>query len=63
VILNIAVNDLSEKSDDFDFAEADRAPDLELNEALWRSVKGKNVPFPGPKRAAFVAIHQKDDDD
>jgi YVTN family beta-propeller protein len=34
--------------------EADLAPELELNEILWKSVKGADSPMPPPKRAAFV---------
>jgi len=34
--------------------EADRAPDLELNEIVWRSVRGSGCPMPPPVRAAFV---------
>ncbi|MFL6194427.1 MAG: LpqB family beta-propeller domain-containing protein [Thermoanaerobaculia bacterium] len=34
--------------------EADRAPDLELNEILWKSVRGAASPMPPPVRAAFV---------
>ncbi len=35
-------------------AEADRAPEQELNEIVWRSVKGADSPMPPPVRAAFV---------
>jgi DNA-binding beta-propeller fold protein YncE len=34
--------------------EADRAPDLLLNEIIWHSVKGPDVPMPPPRRTAFV---------
>ena len=37
-----------------DLEEADRAPDLELNEIIWRSVRGENSPMPPPVRAAFL---------
>jgi DNA-binding beta-propeller fold protein YncE len=37
-----------------DLDEADRAPDRELNEIVWRSVKGKDATMPPPVRAAFV---------
>ncbi len=37
-----------------DFDEADAAPDIELNEVIWSSIKGKAVPMPAPVRAAFV---------
>jgi len=45
-------------------AEADRAPDLELNEIVWRSVRGADCPMPPPVRAAFVrpAASAGDDD-
>jgi DNA-binding beta-propeller fold protein YncE len=37
-----------------DFSRPDRAPDRELNEILWRAVKGAWCPVPPPVRAAFV---------
>jgi DNA-binding beta-propeller fold protein YncE len=37
-----------------DLAEADMAPELELNEVIWRSVRGAASPMPPPVRAAFV---------
>ena len=35
-------------------AEADLAPEQELNEIIWKSVKGPNSIMPPPVRAAFV---------
>ncbi|MGE5358554.1 MAG: hypothetical protein ACM3NQ_06005 [Bacteroidales bacterium] len=35
-------------------AEADLAPEQELNEIIWRSVKGPTSPMPPPMHAAFV---------
>jgi hypothetical protein len=35
-------------------AEADLAPEFELNEIVWKSVRGANSPMPPPVRAAFV---------
>lgn len=34
--------------------EADRVPDLEGNEILWKAVRGEECPMPPPVRAAFV---------
>lgn len=34
--------------------EADLAPELELNEIIWRSVRGADSPMPPPRRAAFI---------
>jgi len=35
-------------------AEVDRAPERELNEILWKSVRGADAVMPPPVRAAFV---------
>ena len=34
--------------------EADMAPELELNEIIWRSVRGADSPMPPPSARAFV---------
>jgi YVTN family beta-propeller protein len=62
---NIAVNESSKKSASFDFNKEDKVPDLELNEVIWKSVKGENAILPAPKRSAFVILEQKkkQDDD
>jgi hypothetical protein len=44
-------------------AEADLAPELELNEILWKSVRGAASPMPPPKRTAFIRAIPGDDDD
>jgi len=41
--------------------EADLAPELELNEIIWRSVKGANSPMPPPRHAAFVRVVDRDE--
>jgi len=47
--------------------EADLAPELALNEILWKSVRGAASPMPPPVHAAFVrpvtAVGDRDDDD
>jgi len=43
-----------------DLDEPDRAPDLELNEIIWRAVKGPAATMPPPVRAAFVRPHGHD---
>jgi DNA-binding beta-propeller fold protein YncE len=43
--------------------EADLAPELELNEILWKSVRGADSPMPPPKRAAFVRPVREADED
>jgi uncharacterized membrane protein len=36
------------------WTDADLTPEEPLNEILWRSVKGPDVPMPPPRRSAFV---------
>ncbi|NBV24742.1 MAG: YncE family protein [Proteobacteria bacterium] len=53
-----------EKSRKMDFTKEDAADDLQLNEIIWRSVRGPTSKMPAPVRAAFVFPHAaKDDDD
>jgi YVTN family beta-propeller protein len=63
---NMVINKWQQKSETFDFTNEDRAPDLEFSELLWYAIKGDHIPFPGPKRSAFVKLKDKkevDDDD
>ncbi|MBK8521977.1 MAG: bifunctional YncE family protein/alkaline phosphatase family protein [Chitinophagaceae bacterium] len=60
---NLVWNELAEKSATFDFTKEDRAPDLEFSEVIWKGVKGLHAVMPAPKRAAFVRVVTKDDDD
>jgi hypothetical protein len=43
--------------------EADLAPERELNEILWKSVKGKDAVMPPPVRAAFVRPVEGDEEE
>jgi exonuclease V gamma subunit len=60
---NIADNESSRKSQSFNLAKEDKVPDLELNEVIWKYVKGENSIMPAPKRSAFVILEQKKKDD
>ncbi len=44
----------SERSQKMDFTEYDRADDFELNEILWRAVKGRDAPVPPAVRRAIA---------
>jgi YVTN family beta-propeller protein len=47
-----------------DFSDADRASEAQLNEIIWRSVKGDRSPMPPPRRSALVRpSHRSGDDD
>jgi hypothetical protein len=43
--------------------EADRAPEQELNEILWKSVRGAASPMPPPVRAAFIRSVDSSDEE
>ncbi len=44
----------AERSSKMDFSEYDRIEDFELNEILWRAVKGPDAPLPPPVRRAIA---------
>lgn len=60
---NTAMNEWQRRSEKFNLAKEDAVPDLEFNIVLWHGLKGDNVPFPGPKRAAFFKPTTKADRD
>ena len=41
-----------------DFRDADLTPEVELNDIVWRSVKGARSPMPPPRRSAFLPRFQ-----
>ena len=59
---NTVLNKWQRRSETFNFAREDAAPDLEFSELLWHAIKGDNVAFPGPKRAAFVKLKEGEQD-
>ncbi|WP_207423171.1 bifunctional YncE family protein/alkaline phosphatase family protein [Desertivirga brevis] len=60
---NVAWNKSAERSEQFNFAKEDAAPDLDLNEVVWKYVKGEDSVMPAPRRSAFVLMENKKDDD
>jgi hypothetical protein len=44
----------AERSSRMDFSDYDKIDDAELNEILWRSIKGKDAPLPSLVRRAIV---------
>lgn len=53
----------AEASRRMNLAEADMAPERELNEILWRSIKGPSAVVPPAVRSAFVHRAQSSDPD
>jgi YVTN family beta-propeller protein len=62
---NTAINEWQRRSEKFNLTKEDAVPDLEFNIVLWHGLKGDDIPFPGPKRAAFLKVRsdKKDEDD
>jgi len=59
---NVAVNESSRRSSLFNLAKEDKIPDLDLNEVIWKYVKGEDSVMPAPKRSAFVILEKKKKD-
>ena len=62
---NTAWNESARRSANFDLAREDRVPDLELNEVIWKGIRGESSVMPAPRRSAFVNLkkEEKDEDD
>jgi hypothetical protein len=58
---NVVINEWQRRSEKFNLTKEDAVPDLEFNEVLWHAIKG-DIPFPAPKRAAFIKVNEKDED-
>ncbi len=58
---NMAWNELSKLSSQFDFTKEDRVPDMQLNEVIWKGVKGIQSSMPAPRRAAFIKTSKNED--
>lgn len=53
---------MQEASNSWDFSKEDAAPDLALNEAVWKSVRGRDAEMPAPVNASFVRLREKTGD-
>ena len=58
---NVVMNEWQRRSEKFNLTKEDAVPDLEFNTVLWHAIKG-DIPFPAPRRAAFIKVNEKDDD-
>ena len=64
-----SINDLAAASDKMDFTHADAAPADELNQIIWKSVRGVDSKMPAPKNSLVSPVRKapakpaKDDDD
>ena len=53
----------AERSEHFDFAAEDAAPDRDLNEVIWKAVRCEQAVMPAPRHGAFLQLEQKKDED
>jgi len=60
--LNTARNEWQKRSEKFNFAKEDSNNDIEFNKVLWSALK-PGIPFPGPRRSAFLTIKKEEEDD
>jgi len=60
---NTAWNESARRSAAFDLAHEDRAPDLDLNEVVWKAIHGEQAVMPAPRRSAFVKLRAEDDEE
>ena len=51
------------RSRKMNFVKEDAADDLQLNEVIWRSVRGPKSPMPPPVRAAFVFTKAEEEEE
>jgi YVTN family beta-propeller protein len=58
---NLVRNEWQKKSEQFNFAKEDSNNDVEFNKVLWHALKG-DLPFPGPRRAAFLSVKTEEED-
>jgi YVTN family beta-propeller protein len=60
---NVADNESARRSAKFNLAKEDAVPDKDMNEVIWKAVKGETAVMPAPKRSAFVIPEKKKDGD
>jgi YVTN family beta-propeller protein len=61
---NVRITMLSKRSEQFNLAVEDAAPDIEFNSIIWKTIRGISNEMPSPRRSAFVrpATGEEDDD-
>jgi len=59
---NLALGEITNLSETFDLSAADRIPDWQLTQVLWKGIRG-GQPLPSPRRAAFVMLREKSEGD
>ena len=60
---NAWVEPLSRISETWNLAELDAVPEREFNEVLWKAIKGLNSEMPAPRRAAWLAPDESEEEE
>jgi hypothetical protein len=60
---NTVYNEWQKRSEKLNFAKEDSNNDLEFSKILWHAIKGNDIPFPTPRRAAFIIPASEKDED
>jgi hypothetical protein len=60
---NVAMTESARRSEAFNLAVEDAAPDNEFSEVIWKTVKGEASLMPAPRRSAFIRLVENDDEE
>ena len=60
---NTAWNRPARDAEKFDLSREDAAPDVPFNQNIWQAIRGEHSLMPPPRRAAFVQLSDKEEDE
>ena len=60
--INPGTAPMARASATWDFKHADATPEIALNKAIWKSVKGRHARMPGPRHRRIVGSRPNDED-
>jgi hypothetical protein len=52
---------LAASSETWDFSREDAAPEIQLDQAIWKSIKGRNSRMPAPKHEHIIGSMPNDE--
>ena len=61
--INTVLNEWQRLAENFNLLKEGALPDPEFNVVPWHAKKGDNVPFRGPRRAAFAKLKEDEKDE
>jgi hypothetical protein len=59
--VNAAGAAMAKASTSWDFAKEDRAPEIALNRAIWKSIKGRQARMPAPRHTRIIGSKPNDE--